>query len=144
MKNVIYQAEIYPANKPQEKKFYIGMAKGRWKKRYDTHKYSLTHKPSNNIQDNKKGHTALSEKFWEWEDNKRSPVVKWSILMKSRPPEHLNDRCLLCIHERMRIIKFSKKEDLLNKRNELISPCPHRYYLTLPKIVGGFIDPDYN
>ena len=135
VKDVIYQAEIYPENKPLDRKYYIGMAKGKWKTRYGNHKHSMTHRPSEENNYNNKNTTALSEKFWEMDDNNKNPVVKWTILMKSRPPEHLNDRCLLCIHERMKIIKFRRKEDLLNKRNELISPCPHRYFLTLPRLI---------
>ena len=127
VENVIYQAEIHPSNKPLENRIYIGMAKGKWKLRYAVHKHSMKVKNS----DNK---TALSEHFWTLHDNGKNPVVKWSILVQTRPPEHINDRCLLCASEKIKILRFRNREKLLNKRNELISTCPHKRNLTVLKV----------
>ena len=102
------------------------MAKGKWKLRYAVHKHSMKVRDSYNK-------TALSEQFWTLFDNGKNPVVKWTILVQTRPPEHINDQCLLCANEKIKILRFKDREKLLNKRNELISTCPHKRLLTILK-----------
>ena len=79
--------------------------------------------------------TALSDEYWKLFNNKLNPKVEWSILMKTRPPDHVKDRCLLCTNERLRILRFRKRDKLLNKRDELLSACVHKRGLLLKNII---------
>ena len=33
--------------------------------------------------------------------------------------------CFLCLHEKLEIVNYPHSEELLNKRSELVSKCPH-------------------
>ena len=70
VRDVVYQAEIYPENKPQEAKYYIGLASGKWKHRYTNHKSAMTNRPDNFEKYDHK--TALSDKFWEMDTGKKT------------------------------------------------------------------------
>ena len=53
------------------------------------------------------------------------PTLIWSIAKKVLPDSNISKKCLLCLHEKLRIINYPRPEELLNKRSELISKCRH-------------------
>ena len=122
MGSAVYLATIYPKDQPLNTKFYIGATRD-FKSRFYVHKQSFL------IEDSK-NKTSLSDYYWTLKKNNKEPMIKWSIIMKTRPPDHINDRCLLCLNERTQILRFVKKESLLNVRDELTSVCRHKDNLT--------------
>ena len=126
VENIVYKATIYPANKPSERKIYIGTALGSWKIRFGNHKKSFSN-------DRYKNDTSLSKHYWKLKTNRRNPIVKWEILSRTKPPKSLNEKCQLCLSECLHIL-LCKKSDILNQRSELISYCRHKNDYKLPKI----------
>ena len=47
------------------------------------------------------------------------------IAKKVLPYSNISKKCLLCLHEKLKIINYPLPEELLNKRAELISKCRH-------------------
>ena len=39
--------------------------------------------------------------------------------------KYIQKKCLLCLHEKFKIVIFEDQDHLLNKRSELISKCRH-------------------
>ena len=113
---LIYQAEIVN-DTDNEKKRYIGLAETTFKQRYSNHLKSFKHKKYSK-------ETELSKYVWELKDNNRNPTVNWTIL-KSFKSRLNSNRCILCLSEKMFIIKNLDDVDLLNKRSEFISKCRH-------------------
>ena len=69
----------------------------------------------------------LSSHVWE---TKRAidqiPSLNWSIITVLPAHSNITKRCHLCLYEKYAIIKYSDPENLLNKRSEIISKCPHQ------------------
>ena len=116
--NVVYQAIIYPKEDINNKKYYIGVLSTNWKIRYGNHKFSFSHEQKNQ--------TALSKHYWGLKNKGLTPDIQWSILKKSNAPKSFDNRCNLCLEEKIHILLFSEPKKLLNKRNELIARCRHR------------------
>ena len=124
IENAVYMATIFPKEHKEKKKYYIGVAKGPWKLRFNNHTQSFKRRESGNS-------TALSQHYWELLDHKKTPVIQWEILTRTRPPENLTDKCLLCLEESTNILRFSKRDSLLNKRAEITSKCRHQRELLI-------------
>ena len=115
---IVYTATnclIFSINSNSEK--YIGSTGTTFKARYAGHKASLKHK-------NHKNPTALSNYVWNERDKGHQPIIKWSIVKEIKGAFSFKSGCPLCNRERLEIALFNK-EKLLNKRNELMSGCPH-------------------
>lgn len=56
--------------------------------------------------------------------------IMWSIICKANAYNNRSKRCNLCLTEKLCIVK-SKNNNLLNKRDELISKCRHenKFYI---------------
>ena len=118
LENVVYLATIYDVDSPSQKWFYIGISKGQFKYRWSVHKNSFTAR-------NPSTATALSRHYWMLEDQGLKPMVKWSVIARARPPDSLNGKCYLCLEEKLRILTFRDRVNLLNKRGERMSKCRH-------------------
>ena len=116
--NTVYLATIYPENTPSMKRFYIGICKGSWKKRWYVHNRSFSVR-------NPRNWTALAKHHWALQDQGRRPIVKWSVIAKAKPPDSLDGKCYLCLEEKFRILTFRDRANLLNKRGEMMSKCRH-------------------
>ena len=115
--NAVYKCDVITPNQPS--KTYIGLAEGEWKKRYNNHTQSITHKRYAKS-------TTLSSYIWEIKDNHHvTPSLSWSIVKSVPAYSNLTKRCLLCLHEKLAIITYPRPDELLNKRSELISKCRH-------------------
>ena len=96
---------------------YIGCAEN-FKTRYRNHIKSFR-----NVKYEKE--TALSKYIHQLEKSNVNFLIEWSILKKTSGYNKITKLCSLCTSEKMEICKFKNKENLLNKRNELISKCRH-------------------
>ena len=54
------------------------------------------------------------------------PSLKWSIITVLPAYSHIQKRCQLCLYGKHAIITYPDPENLLNKRSEIISKCPHQ------------------
>ena len=73
----------------------------------------------------KRTKSTLAAHVWEVRDSGLSPVVEWSILLRSsvyQPGDHF---CGICLGEVTHIC-FADPEESLNKRNELRQGCRHK------------------
>ena len=118
--NVVYKGIASTTSKPD--KVYIGLTEQKWKNRHSVHKTSF----------NKRNHparTTLSDYVWLMKDkNGEMPNIRWSI-MKTAPAYNNSSKtvpCTLCLQEKMSIIEYPDKKNLLNKRSELVSKCRHQ------------------
>ena len=75
LKNVVYQATIFPKEKVKDKKVYIGISLVRWKLRYNNHIHSFSLEYSRN-------QTALSKQFLKLKNRSLTPKIQWKILKK--------------------------------------------------------------
>lgn len=115
--SVVYKCDVSAPNQPN--KVYIGLTEKEFKTRWNSHKLSF-----NNVK--YRHSTALSTYVWELKEKFNTvPSLKWSII-KSVKSYSANARsCALCLQEKFEILNYPDKEDLLNKRSELISKCRH-------------------
>ena len=117
--NVVYQAIINLKEDINDKKYYIGVSSTNWKVRYGIRKFSFSH-------EHQKIKLALSKHYWGLENKGLTPDIQWSILKKSNTPKSFDNRCNLCLEEKIHILLFPEPKRLLNKRDELIARCRHR------------------
>ena len=111
---LVYRADI---KSREETKIYIGSTGLSFKNRYTKHKASLTRRKSDVP-------TTLSTYYWREKDKGNDPIIKWSIVKIVYGKYSQRNGCPLCNRERLEIARINKK-NILNKRNELKSNCPH-------------------
>ena len=116
LEKVVYKAEVTDA--VGETKVYVGSTGKSFKERYNTHKATLKHK------DHPSG-TALSRHFWKTKlADKKDPKITWSILNRASTATSERFGCTVCNMEKIAIARTDKDRSL-NRRNELVSSCPH-------------------
>ena len=113
--NIVYKASIKSTNTDEQT--YIGISETTFKKRYANHKKSFNHEKY-------RQNTELSKHVWFIKDRGEEPVIKWEIVKKCAPYNTSSNKCNLCLAEKLEII-MRDKENLLNKRSELVSKCRH-------------------
>ncbi len=52
--------------------------------------------------------------------------ITWSVLKQSISYTGGSKRCNLCLEEKLCILKDKNKQNLLNKKSEIVSTCNHR------------------
>ena len=75
------------------------------------------------IRDNAK--TELGKYIWKMKDYKRRYRIEWKILAKTAIYNSDTNICNLCNKEKFFIL-FRPETSTLNKRDEILSKCPHR------------------
>ena len=101
-KNVVYQACISLLEHNNGKKVYIGISSGNWKQKIYNHRHSFSNPWLRN-------QTALSKYFWSLKDQGLIPQIKWKIVRQSSTANSFNDRCNLCIEEKISLINFKDR-----------------------------------
>ena len=119
-KNVIYSATVTHGS--NDIKEYIGSTSRRFKKRFYEHKSSF---PSDTKQSKPRNCTELANYLWKLRGNNIQYKIKWNILHHTKTSINPLSLCTLCNLERSEIAKADRRRSL-NKRNELITQCPHR------------------
>jgi len=113
---VIYKCEVTTPNLP--KKVYIGLTEKELITRYNGHKQSFNNKSANS--------TTPSSHIWNIKDNYNiAPTLNWPIIKKVPLYLNVTKKCPLCLAERYEIVMYPLKDELLNKRSEIISKCCH-------------------
>ena len=122
--NIVYKAKVTSSNQNYQEKVYFGSCETTFKKEFSNHKKSF------NLNEYK-NETELSNKIWRIKNSGHHPKVKWEIVKKCVPYNPQTKRCLLCLNEKLEIAAY-KEQNLLNKRNEIVSKCRHqlKYALT--------------
>ena len=123
--DIVYGCTASTRNIPL--KYYIGIAKGEWKKRHRNHESSFR-------LDHHKTDTALSKYVWDTKHTENeAPILNWSIIKRAPAYTNISKRCLLCLREKLAIATYPNEEVLLNKKSELISKCRHENAFLLSK-----------
>ena len=117
IKNIIYEAKITSTLPNYHPKIYYGTSEGTFKTRYANHKKSFKYEFY-------RTDTELSNEYWKLKQLNANPVIKFYIKKKC-PPTKRKGSCFLCLNEKLFILEH-KGDNLLNKRNELVSKCRHK------------------
>ena len=73
-----------------------------------------------------KNSTSLSSYVWDLkEKNDINPTLKWSIIKHVKSYTSNARNCSLCLQEKFEILFYPIKNELLNKRSEMITKCRH-------------------
>jgi hypothetical protein len=116
--NTIYKGVASTTTNPD--KNYIGITEGEWKNRHSVHKTSF----------NKRNHparTTLSDYVWQMKDHHgETPNIKWSYIKTAPAYNNISKKCALCLQEKLMILEFPDKNNLLNKRSEMVNKCRHQ------------------
>ena len=94
------------------------MTSNTFKERYINHAKSFQSKKYSN-------ETELSNYVWQLEEKKKKFNISWSIVKRATAYTGGSKRCNLCLEEKFCILK-ANKQNLLNKRSELVSTCRHK------------------
>ena len=101
-------------------KSYIGLSEDEWKKRYYNHRKSFRNQ-------HYQWETILSSYVWETKrTTDKIPSLKWSIITALPAYSNIAKHCQLCLNQKYAIITYPDPENLLNKRSEIMSKCPHQ------------------
>ena len=104
---------------PEPRKIYLGLAEGKWKQTYYSHKKSYNHKRHSH-------ETTLSSHVWHLKETLDvTPYLKWSVVRCATTYSNISKECLLCLHEKLVITTYLRQHRLLNKRSELYCKCSH-------------------
>jgi predicted GIY-YIG superfamily endonuclease len=115
--NSIYEATVTSDKPDYQDKVYIGLAETTFKKRYSNHKKSFNAEKYSN-------ETELSKEVWELKNSNYTQAIKWRTIKQCAPFNRNTLKCNLCLSEKLTIALYPK-ENILNKRTELISKCRH-------------------
>ena len=122
-KGVVYQATV--TREDDQVDTYIGLTATTFKERWSNHK-------SNFRTRNPKNATGLSKHIWKLEDQKIGFGIKWRIVSRAKPYNHVTNVCQLCIREKYFII-FKPEMASINERSEIAGPCLHKHGQLLKK-----------
>ena len=120
--NIVYKAKVTSSNQNYQEKVYFDSCKTTFKKRFSNHKKSF------NLNEYK-NETELSNEIWRIKNSCHHPKVKWEIVKKCVPYNTQTKHCLLCLNEKLEIAAY-KEQNLLNKRNEIVSKYRHQLKYT--------------
>ena len=118
-KDMQYSAEVSSDLRNYGTKIYKGICSTTWKERFGNHKKAFNHEEY-------KKDSELSKEIWRIKEMGGNFSIKWS--KDSQHPSYKPEigKCSLCDNEKLAIALF-KGKNLLNKRNEIISRCRHRF-----------------
>ena len=121
-KGVIFQAIVTRKDTGEENK-YIGLSEPAFSVRLASHKNSFRY-----IQHRKK--TKLSDFIWDLKLQNIDFEISWKIVSQASPYSPSSKICNLCNREFFYIL-YKPEMSSLNKRNELMSACRHRWKFKL-------------
>ena len=116
--NIVYKAEVTTNNTDNSKKSYIGISETEFKSRFRNHQKSFNHRKYSKD-------TELSKYIWDLKDNNIDFNIQWSIIKNTSSYTPSTKSCNLCLSEKLLICTFKDKNNLINKRLDLVSKCRH-------------------
>ena len=123
--NIVYKAKVTSSSQNYQEKVDFGSCETTFKKRFWNHKKSC------NLNEYKT-ETELSNEIWRIKNSDHHPKVKWEIVKKCVPSNPQTKRCLLWLNKKLEIAAC-KEQNLLNKRNEIVSKCRHQLKYALAR-----------
>ena len=123
--NIVYKAKITSSNQNYQEKVYFGSCETTFKKRFSNHKKSFNLKEYKN-------ETELSNEIWRIKNSGHHQKVKWEIVKKCAPYNPQTRRCLPRLNEKLKTAAY-KEQNLLNKRNEIVSKYRHQLKYALAR-----------
>ena len=124
--NLLYEGDISSDLPNYQNRKYKGITEPPFKIRIGNHKQSF-----NKIK--YKGNTALSKEVWDIKRKGGTYSIKWRALKQHPAYNPRTGKCPLCLSEKLEILEH-KHPNLLNKRSEIVSTCPHRHKYMLSSI----------
>ena len=110
VQNVIYKCTV-SVTQTFKQRVYLRIAEGNWKQRLYNHRQSFKDKKHKN-------NTALSSYLWDLKENHNQiPKLTWSVVRFAPGDSNVSKRCLLCLHEKLLILNYHNRAELLNKRS---------------------------
>ena len=114
--NTLYNGKITSNLRNYGVKNYAGMSEPAWKLRLGNHTYSFNHREAAKCE--------IAKEVWKIKDQGGDYNIEWSIIGHAPAYNPVTKKCNLCTSEKVYIAEHL--EHLINKRDELISKCPHR------------------
>ena len=94
--DLVYKCDV---TRRLSKKVYLELARGERKNRFYKHKLSFKHKRHSNK-------ATLSSYVWCLKSvSSETPNLKWSDLRCVSPYSNISKKCLLCLHEKLEILR---------------------------------------
>ena len=85
--------------------------------------------------------TKLSTEYWNLKMKQLNPQISWKIKRIYKSYNPTSKCCSLCLTEKLEILDDPDK-NLLNKRSEIISQCPHKNKYRLKTIESSMTSGD--
>ena len=126
-KDVLYTAELSSNLRNYGIKVYKGICSTEWKSRLGNHTKSFTHEKYSK-------ESELSKEIWRIKKKGGDYSIKWSKDRNYASYKPEIGRCSLCEQEKLTIALY-EDNNLLNKRNEIISRCRHRFKYKLSNLI---------
>ena len=114
--SLVYEAKV---NSTEGIKRYIGQTAVTFKLRWNNHKQSFN-------QAYKRHSTSLSSYIWQLKRRNINYDISWVTRSLAKPMERGGRSCNLCLTEKT-MIAGCKDDSYLNKRNEVMTRCLHRF-----------------
>ena len=111
--NIVCELKVTSNNQNYQEKLYFGTCEATFKKRFSSHNKSF------NLHEYK-NETELSNEILQIKNPGHDPKVKWEIVKKWISYNLQTKCCLLCLNEKLETAAY-KEQNLLNKRNEIVS-----------------------
>ena len=121
----MYEGTVSSSEENYPDKQYVGISEPIFKTRFGNHSRDFRDEDYANT-------TELSKEVWKIKRRGFTPKVTWRIIKQLPTYNPATKKCMLCIGEKMEILERDPK-NLLNKRSELISTCPHKKKFKLSK-----------
>ena len=69
--------------------------------------------------------SEITKEVWKIKDQGGEPIVTWRIIKHCPAYNPISKRCTLCLSEKLHVAEY-EGDNLLNKREEIISDCRHQ------------------
>lgn len=126
-KEILYSAELTSDLRGYGKKIYKGICATTFQERLRNHRKAFNHEKY-------KTDSELSKEVWTIKEKGGNFQVKWTKEANHRAYQPEIGRCRLCEQEKLTIALHEEK-NFLNKRNEIMSRCRHRWKFKLSNLI---------
>ena len=126
-KDVLYSAELTSDLRNYGTKVYKGICSTTFKDRLGNHKKGFNHEKY-------KTDSELSKEVWRIKHKGGNFTIKWSKDRNHPSYKPEIGKCRLCDQEKLAIALYEGR-NLLNKRNEIVSRCRHRWKFKLSNLI---------
>lgn len=126
-KDILYSAELNSNLPNYGAKVYKGICSTTFKERLGNHKKAFNHEEYEQ-------ESELSKEVWKIKREGGEFHIKWNKEATHRSYRPEGRSCRLCDNEKL-VIALYEGNNMLNKRNEIISRCRHRFKYKLKNLI---------